>query len=76
MPYSMLPAQFLGFSAAAHANAREAEDPAIAAVMSFIKVLLFIARVPGGGLAPCSTGIILLSSASRKKSGCAVARTS
>src|SRR5208337_96205 len=54
--YSILPAQFLSFSAAAHANARVAEVPAIAAVRSFIKVLLFIGRVPGGGLAPLLLG--------------------
>lgn len=46
MPYSILPAQFLSFSAAAHAKAREAEGTAIAAVMSFMKVLLFTAHIP------------------------------
>jgi len=50
VPYSILPAQFLSFSAAAQAKAREAEGTAIAAVMSFMKVLLFIARFPGADL--------------------------
>src|SRR5271154_1415091 len=52
VPYSILPAQFLSLSAVAHANAREAEGTASAAVRSFMKALLFIARVLGGGLGP------------------------
>jgi hypothetical protein len=42
----------LSFSAAARAKVREAEGTAMAAVMSFMKVLLFIARALGGRLGP------------------------